>query len=197
MIDAVAGLIEAGRVKFYSVDSRRSQLVRPQPAPGGPRRPAWQVRGLDPQPGPLHPRRLRWPARHHGHRGQLRRLPRGQLRLPPGRPVPHGHLPSGVYDAGQTGWRTRRRRSTSTTTDYVANLGGDHLDWLRGRLSLLLVCGQGQWEDTTGALESTKVPSTACSARRASATRPTCGATTSPTTGRPGGPSSPTIAAVV
>ena len=38
---------------------------------------------------------------------------------------------------------------------YVANLHGDHLEWLRSRLSLLLVCGQGQWEDTTGALEST------------------------------------------
>ena len=38
--------------------------------------------------------------------------------------------------------------------DYVAHLDGDHLDWLRGRASLLLVCGQGQWEDTTGALES-------------------------------------------
>ena len=33
---------------------------------------------------------------------------------------------------------------------------GDHLDWLRSRVSLLLVCGQGMWEDTTGALESTK-----------------------------------------
>jgi esterase/lipase superfamily enzyme len=40
--------------------------------------------------------------------------------------------------------------------DYVAHLGGDHLDWLRGRVSLLLVCGQGQWEDTTGSLEATK-----------------------------------------
>ena len=40
--------------------------------------------------------------------------------------------------------------------DYVAHMDGDHLDWLRGRLSLLLVCGQGQWEDTTGALESSK-----------------------------------------
>ena len=39
---------------------------------------------------------------------------------------------------------------------YVANLHGDHLQWLRSRLSLLLVCGQGQWEDTTGALESTR-----------------------------------------
>lgn len=39
---------------------------------------------------------------------------------------------------------------------YVANLHGDHLDWLRSRLSLLLVCGQGQWEDTTGSLDSTR-----------------------------------------
>jgi esterase/lipase superfamily enzyme len=35
-------------------------------------------------------------------------------------------------------------------------LHGDHLEWLRGRLSMLILCGQGQWEDTTGALESSK-----------------------------------------
>jgi esterase/lipase superfamily enzyme len=40
--------------------------------------------------------------------------------------------------------------------DYAGRFGGDHLEWLRGQLSLLLVCGQGQWEDTTGALESTR-----------------------------------------
>jgi esterase/lipase superfamily enzyme len=40
--------------------------------------------------------------------------------------------------------------------DYVANLEGDHLNWLRSQVTLVLVCGQGQWEDTTGALESTK-----------------------------------------
>ena len=28
--------------------------------------------------------------------------------------------------------------------------------WLRRQASVLLVCGQGQWEDTTGALDSTK-----------------------------------------
>ncbi|MFF0379199.1 esterase family protein [Actinoplanes missouriensis] len=39
---------------------------------------------------------------------------------------------------------------------YVANLHGDHLDWLRSRLSVLLVCGQGRWEDTTGSLASTR-----------------------------------------
>jgi esterase/lipase superfamily enzyme len=38
----------------------------------------------------------------------------------------------------------------------VGNLHGDHLDWLRARVSLLLVCGQGQWEDTTGSLSSTR-----------------------------------------
>jgi esterase/lipase superfamily enzyme len=44
----------------------------------------------------------------------------------------------------------------NSPVDYVAHFRGDHLDWLRSRLSALLVCGQGQWEDTTGSLESTR-----------------------------------------
>ena len=40
--------------------------------------------------------------------------------------------------------------------DYAAHLAGEHLDWLRSQVSLLLVCGRGQWEDTTGALASTR-----------------------------------------
>ena len=40
--------------------------------------------------------------------------------------------------------------------DYLAHTHGDHLEWLRGRVSLLLVCGQGMWEDTTGSLDSAK-----------------------------------------
>ena len=52
---------------------------------------------------------------------------------------------SGVYDAGQMGWGERGDAVYfNSPMDYVANLGGDHLEWLRGRLSLLLVCGQGQ-----------------------------------------------------
>ena len=40
---------------------------------------------------------------------------------------------------------------------YVGNLHGDHLDWLRGRVNLLLVVGQGAWEEhPTGALSSTR-----------------------------------------
>ncbi|MET0419864.1 MAG: alpha/beta hydrolase-fold protein [Actinoplanes sp.] len=65
---------------------------------------------------------------------------------------------SGNYDP--TSWRSWGDRDDAVyfnnPTEYVANLHGDHLDWLRSRLSLLLVCGQGQWEDTTGSLESTR-----------------------------------------
>ncbi len=64
---------------------------------------------------------------------------------------------SGVYDVSVTGWGERRDAVYfNNPMDYVAHLDGDHLEWLRGRLSLLLVCGQGQWEDTAGSLESTK-----------------------------------------
>jgi esterase/lipase superfamily enzyme len=65
---------------------------------------------------------------------------------------------SGNYDpAGWNGWGERGTAVYfNNPLDYVSHLHGDHLDWMRGRVSLLLVCGQGQWEDTTGALPSTK-----------------------------------------
>jgi esterase/lipase superfamily enzyme len=65
---------------------------------------------------------------------------------------------SGNYDpSAWHGWGERGDAIYfNSPVDYVPNLHGDHLDWLRGQLSVLLVCGQGQWEDTTGALESTK-----------------------------------------
>jgi esterase/lipase superfamily enzyme len=65
---------------------------------------------------------------------------------------------SGSYDpAAWDGWGPRGDAAYfNNPMDYVANLDGDHLQWLRSRLSLLLVCGQGRWEDTTGALSSTR-----------------------------------------
>jgi esterase/lipase superfamily enzyme len=65
---------------------------------------------------------------------------------------------SGNYDpAAWRGWGERGDATYfNTPVDYVPNLGGEHLDWLRSRLSALLVCGQGQWEDTTGSLDSTR-----------------------------------------
>lgn len=64
---------------------------------------------------------------------------------------------SGVYDVSVIGGGERGDALYfNNPVDYVANLEGDHLEWLRSRVSLVLVCGQGQWEDTTGALDSTK-----------------------------------------
>ena len=64
---------------------------------------------------------------------------------------------SGVYDVTVQGGGERGEAVYfNNPMDYVANLHGDHLDWLRDQASLVLVCGQGQWEDTTGALESTR-----------------------------------------
>jgi len=64
---------------------------------------------------------------------------------------------SGVYDVTTVGGFGRGDAVYfNNPVDYVTNLHGDHLEWLRGRVSLLLLCGQGSWEDSTGALESTK-----------------------------------------
>jgi esterase/lipase superfamily enzyme len=65
---------------------------------------------------------------------------------------------SGVYDVSVVGgaWDRGDAVYFNNPMDYVSHLHGDHLEWLRSRASLLLVCGQGQWEDTTGALESTR-----------------------------------------
>ena len=65
---------------------------------------------------------------------------------------------SGSYDPAnwRHAWGERGDETYfNSPIDYVGNLHGDHLGWLRSQLSLLLVCGQGQWEDTTGALDST------------------------------------------
>ena len=64
---------------------------------------------------------------------------------------------SGVYDVSVVAEGERGDAVYfNNPADYVANLGGDHLDWLRSRVSLVLVVGRGQWEDTTGALDSTQ-----------------------------------------
>jgi esterase/lipase superfamily enzyme len=69
---------------------------------------------------------------------------------------PLGICQSGVYDISVLGGGERGETFYfNNPMDYVTNLQGDHLNWLRSRVGLVLVCGQGQWEDTTGALAST------------------------------------------
>lgn len=72
---------------------------------------------------------------------------------------------SGVYDVERIGAWGEPGVATyfANPAAYVANLHGDHLEWLRRTAHLVLVVGQGQWEDTSGALHGT--PSFAALAR--------------------------------
>lgn len=65
---------------------------------------------------------------------------------------------SGNYDPSSWhGWGEQGEAAYfANPVQFVPGLGGDHLDWMRSRLSVLLVVGQGMWEDTTGSLESTR-----------------------------------------
>ena len=158
MVEALAELLEAGRLKLYCAPSFDSE--------------SWTRRDL-----PLEER-----ARRHGHYEWwvLTRL------VPFVQADSHTHelvgtgtsfgayhaanfclkradlFPlalclSGVYDVSALGDGERGDAVYfSNPMDYVANAGGEHLDWLRAHASLILVCGQGQWEDTTGALASTR-----------------------------------------
>ena len=160
MIGAIAGLIDAGRVKVYCVGSHDAA--------------SWSNRDI-----PLEGR-----ARQHGryeswvlgevvpwiYRDCGGELPVATLGCSLGAfhaanfALKHaGRFPlamclSGNYDpASWHGWGERGSEAYfNNPLDYVGHLSGDHLEWLRGQLSLLLVCGQGQWEDTTGALASTR-----------------------------------------
>ncbi len=65
---------------------------------------------------------------------------------------------SGNYDPSSwNAWGERGNEAYfHNPIDFVPHLKGEHLDCLRSRLSILLVVGQGQWEDTTGSLPSTR-----------------------------------------
>lgn len=66
---------------------------------------------------------------------------------------------SGNYDPAT--WRAWGERGDAVyfnnPADYVGNADGGHLDWLRSRISIVLVVGQGAWEThPTGALPSSR-----------------------------------------
>jgi esterase/lipase superfamily enzyme len=158
MIDAVGGLLEAGRIKLYCVDSFDSTSWSNQSVPLEER-------------ARQHGRYESWildqvvPFIQHETGGEILTvgislgafhavnfaLKRADL-------FPLAIGLSGNYDpAAWNGWGERGEQTYfNNPVDYVEHLGGDHLDWLRSRLSVLLVCGQGMWEDSTGALESSK-----------------------------------------
>ncbi|MFO7572917.1 MAG: alpha/beta hydrolase-fold protein [Gaiellaceae bacterium] len=158
MVAAIGDLLEAGRVKLYCVDSLDSA--------------SWHADEL-----PLEERARRhgtyerWIVEDvvpwiHGDCGGSAEIAltgvsfgayhAANFALKRGDLFPLAICQSGVYDVSVVGWGERGDAVYfSNPMDYVSHLHGEHLDWLRTRVSLLLLVGRGQWEDTTGALEST------------------------------------------
>ncbi|MEV6595542.1 alpha/beta hydrolase-fold protein [Actinoplanes sp. NPDC051346] len=159
MIGAVEHLINAGRVKLYCVDSFDAETWSAQHLPLEER--AWRHAAYEEWVYEAVVPHIRADTGPHDivtagcSLGAFHALnfafKRADL-------FPLALCFSGNYDPGT--WRGWGERGDAvyfnSPVDYVARLQPDHLDWLRERLSLLLVCGQGQWEDTTGALESTR-----------------------------------------
>ena len=158
MVDAVSGLIDGGRIKLYCVDANDAATWSADDIPleerarrhGGYEE--WIVERVVPfihadTGGDVMTVGVSLGAYHALNFA----LKRADL-------FPLAFGMSGNYDPGAWhGWGERGDAMYfNNPVDYVPNLHGDHLDWLRGQLSVLLVCGQGQWEDTTGALDSTK-----------------------------------------
>ena len=163
MIDSVADLIEAGRVKVYAVDSFDSGTWYRHDVPLEERARLhglyedWIVNQVVPfirddsgGNAEIMVTGVSFGA-YHAANFALRRADLFPLAI----------CQSGVYDVSVVapGEPSSERGDAvyfNNPSDYVANLGGDHLDWLRSRVSLLLICGQGAWEDSTGSLDSTR-----------------------------------------
>jgi esterase/lipase superfamily enzyme len=159
MIDAIGGLIEAGRVKVYAVDSFDDWTWADASVPleeRARRHGAYEHWLLEHVVPLVH-------AESDGAEILLTGTSMGAFHaanfaLKRADLFPLALCMSGVYDVSRaSGWGERGEATYfNNPMDYVANLGGDHLEWLRGRVSLLLVVGQGAWEDSTGALESSR-----------------------------------------
>jgi esterase/lipase superfamily enzyme len=158
MVDALAPLVDEGRVKIYAVDSFDSG--------------SWYRDGLSlEERAQLHGRFEDWilsqvapwiQADSHTHEIIVTGVSFGayhaaNFALRHAQLFPLAICQSGVYDVSVVAGGERGDAAYfQNPVDYVANLHGDHLDWLRSQVNLLLIAGQGQWEDTTGALESTR-----------------------------------------
>ena len=158
MVEALAGEVEGGRVKVYAVDSFDSG--------------SWYHEGLSlEERARLHGRYEDWilnqvvpwiQADSNAHEIIVTGVSFGAYHAA-NFALRHAHVfpvaicQSGVYDVSVVAGGERGDNVYfHNPMDYVSHLHGDHLDWLRSQVNLLLVAGQGQWEDTTGALESTR-----------------------------------------
>src|SRR5690349_9012606 len=158
MIGALGDLLDAGRIKLYCVDSFDAMSWSNQSLPLEER-------------ARQHQRYESWilddvvPFIHHDTGGDiittgcsLGAFHAANFALKRADVFPLAICMSGNYDPSTwNGWGERGDAAYfNNPMDYVAHLDGDHLDWLRRQVNILLVCGQGQWEDTTGSLVGTR-----------------------------------------
>jgi esterase/lipase superfamily enzyme len=160
MIDAVADLIDAGRVKLYCVDSADAWTWSDSGAPTEER-----ARRHDEYERWLLGAAVPWiagdcggPTEIMATGASLGAYHAANLVLRHADVFPLGICMSGNYDP--TSWHAWGEQGAATYFNnpmaYVANAEGDHLEWLRSRVSLVLVVGQGAFEvHPTGSLPGT------------------------------------------
>jgi esterase/lipase superfamily enzyme len=161
MVGAVADLIDAGRVKLYCVDSAdgytwadRSASIEERARRHGDYE-SWVLGSVVPWihndcAGPVDIATLG---------ASLGAYHAANFALKHADVFPLAMCLSGNYDPST--WDAWGEPGDATYFNnpmwYVPNFDGGHLDWLRERLSLLIVVGQGAWEvDPTGALPSSR-----------------------------------------
>lgn len=161
MVGAVADLVDAGRVKLYCVDSADAETWsnRNEPIDERARRhdgyEQWVLHDVVPWIG----RDCGGPVEIVAVGASLGAYHAANIALRHADVFPLAVCLSGNYDP--TAWSAWGEPGDATyfhnPMAYVANLHGDHLEWLRRQLSLVLVVGQGAWEvHPTGALPSTQ-----------------------------------------
>ncbi len=151
IVDALAWLVDSGRVKVYCVDSADATTWSDRSIPLEERArrhdlyEQWLlgqvVPWIDDDCGGRQPMMTAGVSLGAFHAVNL------ALRHADLFPVAIGL--SGNYDPSLwDGWGERGEASYfHNPTDYVANLDGDHLDWLRTRLRVVLVVGEGAFEE--------------------------------------------------
>ena len=159
MVDALGDLLDGGRLKLYCVPSfdRESWTRRDLPLEERARRHGhyeWWV--LDAARA-VRAGRLAH-ARADRDRLLVRRLPRRELLPQARRPLPARDRHERRLRRHGAGRGRARRRHLLQQPDGLRREPARRPPRLAARRTRrsLLVCGQGQWEDTTGALESTK-----------------------------------------
>jgi esterase/lipase superfamily enzyme len=150
MVDAVADLVAAGRVKLYCVDSADAYTWSENSVPIEER-----ARRHSEYEAWISDRAVPWIVDDCGAPTDIATLGcslgafhAANFALKRADLFPLALCLSGNYDP--SAWNAWGERADATyfnnPMQYVSNLAGEHLEWLRGRVNLLLAVGQGAWE---------------------------------------------------